>query len=123
MLPLAAVVGSITMCAIKSWLKSQRFQWLTKEKVRSSHLFYLVGFPLPATQVNVLSIYASKVARCEGLGIIPRHFDNLLLHHDDDLPGGDGEDVDAAPLVKLESLQLRHWSTHPDSQQGKMMMM
>ena len=74
---MAAVVGSITMCAIKSWSKSQRFQRLTKEKVRSSHLFYLVGFPLPATQVNVLSIYHSK-AKLQGVRGLAWFLDTLI---------------------------------------------
>ena len=44
------------------------------------------------------------------------NFDNLLHHHDNDLPGGDN--AESAAHCQAWILQLLHWSTHPDPQQG-----
>ena len=49
------------------------------------------GFPF-ARKPSQHSLYLSsfKVAKCEGLGIVPLPAVHLLLHHEDDHPGVDG---------------------------------
>ena len=84
------------MCKSKSWLKVTEVEEVDlKEKVRSSHWCYSVGFPFA-------SVPSQHGCKCEGLSIVPLPAVHLLLHHEDDHPGvegvvADGDDVKASP--------------------------
>ena len=49
------------------------------------------GFPFARKpSQHSLNLSSFKVAKCEGLGIVPLPAVHLVLHHEDDHPGVDG---------------------------------